>query len=117
MVAGVLAGQVAAGARLLRWLEDDDPRGRVALGQVYAHTGRAHLVGVTGPGGARGEIHWTKPFVGRGEELGALLKRNGPHGRTDRLGDLAVDKIPRRLADERLAAMELGHPVVIQGPT
>ena len=47
MVAGVLAGQVAAGARLIRWLEDDDPRGRVALGQVYPHTGRAHLVGVT----------------------------------------------------------------------
>ena len=51
VVAGVLAGQVAAGARLIRWLEDDDPRGRVALGQVYPHTGRAHLVGVTGPGG------------------------------------------------------------------
>jgi LAO/AO transport system kinase len=52
LAAGLLAGQVAAGARVIRWLEDADPRGREVLGKIIAHTGRAHVVGVTGPPGA-----------------------------------------------------------------
>lgn len=48
----VLAGKVAAGARAIRWLEDGDVRGREVLRQVFAATGRAHIVGVTGPPGA-----------------------------------------------------------------
>ena len=64
MVAGVLAGQVAAGARLIRWLEDGDPRGRAALGAIYPHTGRAHLVGVTGPGGVGKEAGTGIPVHG-----------------------------------------------------
>jgi LAO/AO transport system kinase len=48
----VLSGDVAAGARLIRWLEDGEPRGRAALQELYAHTGRAHLIGITGPPGA-----------------------------------------------------------------
>jgi LAO/AO transport system kinase len=47
VVAGVLAGEIAAGARLIRWLEDADPRGRSALAELFSHTGRAQLVGVT----------------------------------------------------------------------
>lgn len=78
VVAGVLAGQVAAGARLIRWLEDDDPRGRVALGQVYPHTGRAHLVGVTGPGG-----------VGKSTLVDMLITEQRRRGR--RVGVVAVD--------------------------
>ena len=48
----VLAGEVAAGARAIRWLEDGDARGREVLRQVFPATGRAHIVGVTGPPGA-----------------------------------------------------------------
>jgi len=51
-VSAVLAGDVAAGARLIRWLEDGEPRGRALLAELFAHTGRAHLVGITGPPGA-----------------------------------------------------------------
>jgi LAO/AO transport system kinase len=51
-VSAVLAGDVAAGARLTRWLEDGEPRGRALLAELFAHTGRAHLVGITGPPGA-----------------------------------------------------------------
>jgi LAO/AO transport system kinase len=51
-VSAVLAGDVAAGARLIRWLEDGEPRGRALLWELFAHTGRAHLVGITGPPGA-----------------------------------------------------------------
>ena len=48
----LLAGDVAAGARAIRWLDDRDPRGAQVLGLIYPHTGRAQLVGVTGPPGA-----------------------------------------------------------------
>jgi len=47
----VLQGDVGAGARVIRWLEDEDPRGREHLARLYPHTGRAHLIGVTGPAG------------------------------------------------------------------
>ncbi len=78
VVAGVRAGQVAAGARLIRWLDDGDPRGRVALGQIYPHTGRAHLVGVTGPGG-----------VGKSTLVDMLITEQRRRGR--RVGVVAVD--------------------------
>jgi LAO/AO transport system kinase len=48
----LLGGGVAAGARAIRWLDDGDPRGRTVLREIFPHTGRAHLVGITGPPGA-----------------------------------------------------------------
>ncbi|MAI25901.1 MAG: methylmalonyl Co-A mutase-associated GTPase MeaB [Spirochaeta sp.] len=49
-----LEGCPVSGARLIRWLEDDDPRGAEAMKVLHAHprSGRAHIVGVTGPPGA-----------------------------------------------------------------
>jgi LAO/AO transport system kinase len=52
VVAEVLEARIATGARLIRWLEDADPRGRTALRELYPHTGRAQVIGVTGPPGA-----------------------------------------------------------------
>jgi LAO/AO transport system kinase len=43
---------VAAGARAIRWLDDGDPRGREVLRAIFPATGRAHVVGITGPPGA-----------------------------------------------------------------
>ncbi len=48
----VLEGHVASGARVIRWLEDGEPRGVEALKVLYPKSGRAHIVGVTGPSGA-----------------------------------------------------------------
>ena len=48
----LLAGEVAAGARAIRWLDDRDPRGAQVLAAIYPKTGRAQVVGVTGPPGA-----------------------------------------------------------------
>jgi LAO/AO transport system kinase len=48
----LLAGEIAAGARAIRWLDDRDPRGSALLSAIFAHTGRAQIVGVTGPPGA-----------------------------------------------------------------
>lgn len=52
VAAELLAGNVAAGARAIRWLDDRDARGRDLVRQIFSATGRAHIVGVTGPPGA-----------------------------------------------------------------
>ncbi|HEY4548214.1 MAG TPA: methylmalonyl Co-A mutase-associated GTPase MeaB [Pedomonas sp.] len=49
---GVLNGAVAAGARAIRWLDDRDPRGAAVVRRIFSATGRAQIVGVTGPPGA-----------------------------------------------------------------
>ena len=48
----VLQGNRLALARLLTWLENDQPRGRAALDALFPHTGKAHIIGVTGPSGS-----------------------------------------------------------------
>jgi LAO/AO transport system kinase len=48
----LLTGRVAAGARAIRWLDDRDPRGQAVLREIFPRTGRAHLIGITGPPGA-----------------------------------------------------------------
>jgi len=78
IAAEVLDGKVAAGARLIRWLDDGDPRGRAALRRIFPHSGRAHLIGVTGPPGA-----------GKSTLVDALIVEQRRRGR--RVGVIAVD--------------------------
>jgi len=52
LVQRVLAGDKRAAARLISMIEDDEPGARDALRKLYRHTGRAHIVGFTGPPGA-----------------------------------------------------------------
>src|SRR5512140_2919330 len=47
----VLEGNRLALARLLTQVENDLPEGRAALAELFPHTGKAHLVGVTGAPG------------------------------------------------------------------
>lgn len=47
----VLNGDRLALARLLSRVENDTPEGRLALDALFPHTGRAHLIGVTGAPG------------------------------------------------------------------
>jgi LAO/AO transport system kinase len=51
LVPAVLAGERLALARLLSQIENDLPAGRAALNELFAHTGNAHLIGVTGAPG------------------------------------------------------------------
>ena len=48
----VLSGSHPAAARLISLVEDGDPDGYAILRQLHPHTGRAYVVGVTGPPGA-----------------------------------------------------------------
>ena len=47
----VLEGKRLAIARLLTQVENDSPEGRTALAELFPHTGKAHLIGVTGAPG------------------------------------------------------------------
>jgi len=48
----VLAGEPRAIARAISLIEDEDPSSADLVRDIFSHTGRAYLVGVTGPPGA-----------------------------------------------------------------
>ena len=48
----VLKGDEKAAARIMRLVEDGVPEAREALKKLYPYTGRAYIIGITGPPGA-----------------------------------------------------------------
>ncbi|MDR3556078.1 MAG: methylmalonyl Co-A mutase-associated GTPase MeaB [Syntrophobacteraceae bacterium] len=50
--AQILEGSHRAAARLISWLEDEDERAYECMRQLYPHTGRAYVIGITGSPGA-----------------------------------------------------------------
>jgi LAO/AO transport system kinase len=78
LVAGVRAGDRRALARAISLVEDDDPLAYPLVREVYPSTGRAAIIGVTGP-----------PGVGKSSLIGALV---GHVRETDRsVGVISVD--------------------------
>jgi LAO/AO transport system kinase len=49
---GVLEGKRRSIARAITIIENDDPEARELIAQIYPHTGKAHIIGLTGAGGA-----------------------------------------------------------------
>lgn len=74
----LLGGNIAAGARAIRWLDDGDSRGADVLSMIFPHTGCAHLIGITGPPGA-----------GKSSLTAALITEQRRRGR--RVGVIAID--------------------------
>jgi LAO/AO transport system kinase len=57
LVDAVLEGNRLALARLLTQVENDTPEGRVSVNELFPHTGKAHLLGVTGsPGSGKSSL-------------------------------------------------------------
>lgn len=57
LAAEVLSGKRLALARLLTLIENNAPEGIAALDRLYPHSGRAHLVGITGsPGSGKSSL-------------------------------------------------------------
>jgi LAO/AO transport system kinase len=52
LVDGVLAGDPRAIARAISLIEDDSPEGVNLIKAIFRHSGRAYVIGVTGPPGA-----------------------------------------------------------------
>lgn len=74
----LLTGNVLAGARAIRWLDDRDRRGAQVLSSVFPHTGQAQIIGVTGPPGA-----------GKSTLANAMITEQRRRGR--RVGVVAID--------------------------
>ena len=76
LTSSVLAGDRLALARLLTQVENDLPAGRAALNGLFLHTGRAHLVGVTGaPGTGKSSLVNQLARYYRHPPQGALPRR------------------------------------------
>jgi LAO/AO transport system kinase len=74
----LLAGDKRALARAISLVEDDDPDGWALVREVYPHTGKAAVVGFTGPPGA-----------GKSTLIGALISHQRALERT--IGVLSID--------------------------
>jgi len=75
LVPKVLAGDRRALARLISFIEDGGPPARSALMALYPHTGRAHVVGVTGaPGTGKSTLvnELAKALRSRGSTVGIV---------------------------------------------
>ena len=78
VIALVRQGDIRAGARLMRELDDGEPRAREVLKGLYQFTGRAHIVGITG-----------SPGVGKSTLTDRLIQQLRQQGQT--VGVVAVD--------------------------
>jgi len=71
LAARLLAGDKRALARGISLVEDDEPDGWALVREVYPHTGRAAIIGLTGP-----------PGVGKSTLVGALTRGYRAAGKT-----------------------------------
>lgn len=74
----ILKGDRRAIAKAITLVENNAPKAQPVISQVYAHTGRARIIGVTGPGGA-----------GKSTLVEKLVRRLRQRGRT--IGIIGVD--------------------------
>lgn len=75
---GLLAGDKRALARAITLVENDDPEGWTLVREVYPHTGKAAVVGFTGP-----------PGVGKSTLIGRLVEE--ARGRDRQVAVLSID--------------------------
>jgi len=75
LVQGILRGEIRAGARLMRLLDDRIPGAEAALQQLYPHTGHARIIGITGNPGS-GKSTLTDQLIGgfraQGHKVGVV---------------------------------------------
>ena len=73
----VIDGDVRAVARLIRDIDDGMPGVRGILKELYAHTGNAYIIGITGAGGFLGR-HLCAVLRQRFEIVGTDLETVSP---------------------------------------
>jgi LAO/AO transport system kinase len=74
----LLSGDRRSLTRVITWVENDYPEARDAMRELFPHTGKAHVVGITGPTGS-----------GKSTLVGGLAREYRKMGRS--VGIIAVD--------------------------
>lgn len=75
---GVLAGNIHSIARAITTVENNPPKAQALVARIFPHTGKAHVIGLTGPGGA-----------GKSTLIEKLVREYRKRGKT--VGVVAVD--------------------------
>jgi len=78
LVADVVSGDRRSIAKTITLIENDSAEAQRIISQLYPHTGKAHIIGVTGP-----------PGSGKSTLIGILVEKLRKQGRT--VGVVAVD--------------------------
>ncbi len=101
LVEEILAGNKRAAAKAISVLEDGDPEGQGILRRLFRHTGRAHVVGVSGPpGSGKSSIIYrlAREYRKRGKRVGIVavdptspITGGALLGDRIRMGDLTSD--------------------------
>src|SRR3989440_9838536 len=78
LVASLLKRDKRSAGKLISLIEDDEPEAVEAVALIFPHTGRAHVVGLTGP-----------PGVGKSSLINRLVRAFRSRGKT--VGVVAVD--------------------------
>src|SRR5436309_14805770 len=78
LVDSLLKGDKRSAGKLISLIEDDEPEAVEALARIYPHTGRAQVVGFTGP-----------PGVDKSSLINRLVRTLRSHGKS--VGVDAVD--------------------------
>ncbi len=91
LVAGVLKGETVPIARLLSCAEAADDASRPALARIFEHTGKAHVVGITGvPGSGKSTLTavLAEEFANSGRKVGIIaVDPSSPFSGGSILGD------------------------------
>jgi LAO/AO transport system kinase len=91
LVGGVLSGSKAAIARMITRAEAGYPEAFEALAEIYRHTGKAHIVGITGvPGAGKSTLVslLIKAFASDGHKVGVIaIDPSSPYSGGAILGD------------------------------
>lgn len=75
LVEDILKGNEKSAAKLITGVENGDREAYSALSLLLPHTGKAHIIGVTGPAGAGKSTlvgHLAVSFSGRGKKVGVI---------------------------------------------